>query len=47
VAEGSDGSYTIFLSDEIILTMSEFTKKTMTWFSPDANETRKCNRIND
>ena len=47
VQEGTDGSYTLFLSDDYIITLSGFTDDAMGWFSPASGDNFNCVRIAD
>ena len=44
VQEGSDGSYTLFLSDEVYITLSEITGDTLDFSSSESNRTLSCRR---
>jgi hypothetical protein len=44
VQEGSDGSYTLFLSDEVYVTLSEITSDTLYFFSSESSRTVNCRR---
>ena len=44
VQEGSDGSYTLFLSDEVYITLSEITSDTLDFSSSESNRTMSCRR---
>ncbi|WP_069058431.1 hypothetical protein [Sinorhizobium sp. RAC02] len=42
--EGSDGSYSLFLSDEVYITLSEITSDTLDFSSSESNRTMNCRR---
>lgn len=44
VQEGSDGSYSLFLSDEVYITLSEITGDTLDFSSSESNRTMNCRR---
>ncbi|MCT7663884.1 hypothetical protein [Shinella kummerowiae] len=44
VQEGSDGSYTLFLSDEVYITLSEITSDTLDFSSSESSRTMNCRR---
>ena len=44
VQEGSDGSYTLFLTDEVYITLSEITDDTLDFSSSESNRTMSCRR---
>lgn len=44
VQEGSDGSYSLFLSDEVYITLSEITADTLDFSSSESNRTLSCRR---
>ena len=44
VQEGSDGSYTLFLSDDVYITLSEITSDTLDFSSSESDRTISCRR---
>ena len=44
VQEGSDGSYSLFLSDDVYVTLSEITPDTLDFSSSESNRTMSCRR---
>lgn len=44
VQEGSDGSYTLFLSDEVYVYLSEITQDTLDFSSSESSRTMSCRR---
>jgi hypothetical protein len=44
VQEGTDGSYTLFLTDEVYITLSEITGDTLDFSSSESNRTMSCRR---
>ncbi len=44
VQEGSDGSYTLFLSDDVYITLSEITSDTLDFSSSESDRTINCRR---
>ncbi|WP_421593498.1 hypothetical protein [Shinella sp. M27] len=44
VQEGSDGSYSLFLSDDVYITLSEITSDTLDFSSSESNRTMSCRR---
>jgi hypothetical protein len=44
VQEGSDGSYTLFLTDEVYITLSDITDDTLSFSSSESNRTMSCHR---
>lgn len=44
VQEGSDGSYTLFLSDEVYIMLSEITSDTLNFSSSESSRTMSCRR---
>ncbi|MCR6499813.1 hypothetical protein MUO32_12255 [Shinella sp. CPCC 101442] len=44
VQEGSDGSYSLFLSDDVYITLSEITADTLDFSSSESDRTFNCRR---
>ncbi len=44
VQEGSDGSYSLFLSDDVYITLSEITSDTLDFSSSESDRTLSCRR---
>jgi hypothetical protein len=44
VQEGSDGSYTLFLSDEVYIYLSDITQETLDFSSSESSRTLSCRR---
>ena len=44
VQEGSDGSYSLFLSDDVYVTLSEITSDTLDFSSSESDRTLSCRR---
>ncbi len=44
VQEGSDGSYSLFLSDEVYVMLSDITADTLDFSSSESNRTMSCRR---
>ena len=44
VQEGTDGSYSLFLTDEVYITLSEITGDTLDFSSSESNRTMSCRR---
>ncbi|MGD9476409.1 UNVERIFIED_ORG: hypothetical protein LHK14_16285 [Roseateles sp. XES5] len=44
VQEGSDGSYTLFLSDEVYITLSQITSDALDFSSSESSRTMSCRR---
>ncbi|WP_421581319.1 hypothetical protein [Shinella sp. M31] len=44
VQEGSDGSYSLFLSDEVYITLSDITADTLDFSSSESDRTLSCRR---
>ncbi len=44
VQEGSDGSYSLFLSDEVYITLSAITSDTLDFSSSESSRTMSCRR---
>lgn len=44
VQEGSDGSYSLFLSDEVYITLSDITSDTLDFSSSESDRTLSCRR---
>ena len=44
VQEGSDGSYSLFLSDDVYITLSDITADTLDFSSSESSRTLSCRR---
>lgn len=44
VQEGSDGSYSLFLSDDVYITLSDITSDTLDFSSSESDRTLSCRR---